>query len=219
FGELLRVEAVAVEIAGGLGALVDLARVALADPLLDRARLGGAEEVAVEDQVIDAAVVLGLGDRRRQCLAEVGLRGPGHEFECREGVEDLGGPDRDPLAAQLLAEAEQLGAEPRWAGVRLRAVGRSRAHHTDNRAMSGADRSGGMALVAADPVTAMKAMRTARRRRYVQRADVMEVLYRVYLGGLAAIFIVAFLAGALHEVPADPGSVASIRAHAAAALG
>jgi hypothetical protein len=65
----------------------------------------------------------------------------------------------------------------------------------------------------------MKAMRAARRRRYVQRADVMEVLYRVYLGGLAAIFILAFLAGALHEVPADPGGVESIRAHAPAVIG
>jgi hypothetical protein len=74
-------------------------------------------------------------------------------------------------------------------------------------------------LAAADPVSAMKAMRSARRRRYVARADVMEVLYRVYLGGLAAIFILAFLAGALNEVPADPGSVESIRAHAPAVFG
>jgi hypothetical protein len=77
----------------------------------------------------------------------------------------------------------------------------------------------GTLLAAPDPVAAMKAMRAARRRRYVQRADVMEVLYRVYLGGLAAIFILAFLAGALHEVPADPGSIESIRAHAPAVIG
>jgi Family of unknown function (DUF6297) len=74
-------------------------------------------------------------------------------------------------------------------------------------------------LAAGDPVAAMKAMRVARRRRYVARADVMEVLYRVYLGGLAAIFILAFLAGALHEVPADPGSIESIRSHAPAVIG
>jgi hypothetical protein len=85
--------------------------------------------------------------------------------------------------------------------------------------VSGADQSVGTLLAAPDPVAAMKAMRVARRRRYVQRADVMEVLYRVYLGGLAAIFILAFLAGALHEVPADPGSVESIRAHAPAVFG
>jgi len=81
------------------------------------------------------------------------------------------------------------------------------------------DQPVGTVLAAADPVAAMKAMRRARRRRYVQRADVMEVLYRVYLGGLAAIFILAFLAGALREVPADPGSVESIRAHAPAVIG
>jgi hypothetical protein len=76
-----------------------------------------------------------------------------------------------------------------------------------------------MAFAGLDPVAAMKAMRAARRRRYVQRADVMEVLYRVYLGGLAALFILAFLAGALNEVPADPGSIDGIRAHAPAVIG
>ena len=65
----------------------------------------------------------------------------------------------------------------------------------------------------------MKAMRSARRRRYVARADVMEVLYRVYLGAIAAVFVLAFLAGALHEVPADPGSVDGIRDHAPAIFG
>mgnify|MGYP007099128232 CR=1 FL=1 len=49
-------------------------------------------------------------------------------------------------------------------------------------------------------------MRSARRRRYVARTDVMEVLYRVYLGGLAAIFGFAFLAGALpHAAAAEAG--------------
>jgi hypothetical protein len=85
--------------------------------------------------------------------------------------------------------------------------------------VSGADQSVGTVLAAADPVAAMKAMRRARRRRYVARADVMEVLYRVYLGAIVALFVLAFLAGALHEVPADPGSVESIRAHAPAIFG
>jgi hypothetical protein len=76
-----------------------------------------------------------------------------------------------------------------------------------------------MVLAAGDPVAAMKAMRSARRRRYVARTDVMEVLYRVYLGAIAALFVLAFLAGALHEVPADPGSVDGIRAHAPAIIG
>ncbi|HVX34478.1 MAG TPA: hypothetical protein VHA80_15185, partial [Solirubrobacterales bacterium] len=76
--------------------------------------------------------------------------------------------------------------------------------------MSAADRSAGAVLAGAEPVAAMRAMRSARRRRYVSRTDVMEVLYRVYLGALAAVFVLAFLAGALHEVPADPGSVDGI---------
>lgn len=84
-----------------------------------------------------------------------------------------------------------------------------------------ADRSAGAVLVptAGDPVAVLKAMRSARRRRYVARTDVMEVLYRVYLGALVAVFVLAFLAGALHEVPADPGSVESIRADAPAIIG
>jgi hypothetical protein len=85
--------------------------------------------------------------------------------------------------------------------------------------MSEADRTGGAVLAAADPVAAMKAMRRTRRRRYVARSDVMEVLYRVYLGAFAALFILAFLAGALHEVPADPASVADIAAHVPAIIG
>ncbi|HEX4305808.1 MAG TPA: hypothetical protein VHZ54_07230 [Solirubrobacterales bacterium] len=82
-----------------------------------------------------------------------------------------------------------------------------------------AERSAGGVLAAGDPVAAMKAMRVARRRRYVARTDVMEVLYRVYLGAIAAVFVLAFLAGALHEVPADPASIDSIRAHAPAVIG
>jgi hypothetical protein len=85
--------------------------------------------------------------------------------------------------------------------------------------VSAADRSVGAVLAAPDPVAAMKAMRSARRRRYVARTDVMEVLYRVYLGAIAAVFILAFLAGALHEVPADPGSIARIHDHAPGVIG
>jgi Family of unknown function (DUF6297) len=85
--------------------------------------------------------------------------------------------------------------------------------------MSAADRSAGGVLAAGDPVAAMKAMRAARRRRYVARTDVMEVLYRVYLGAIVALFVLAFLAGALHEVPADPAAVHDIRVHAPAIFG
>jgi hypothetical protein len=85
--------------------------------------------------------------------------------------------------------------------------------------VSTVDRSARTVLAVTDPVAAMKAMRSARRRRYVARADVMEVLYRVYLGAIAAVFVLAFLAGALHEVPADPASVDSIRTDAPAIIG
>ncbi len=77
----------------------------------------------------------------------------------------------------------------------------------------------GAVLAAGDPVAAMKAMRSARRRRYVAKTDVMEVLYRVYLGAIAALFILAFLAGALHEVPADPSSIEGIRTDAPPVIG
>ena len=70
----------------------------LGDAPLHRLGLGGAEEEAVEEQLEDAAVVLGLGDRRRQRLAEVGARGPTDLAQGGESVEDLRGPDRDPLA-------------------------------------------------------------------------------------------------------------------------
>ena len=98
-----------------LAALVAL--LGLADPALDRLRLGGAEEPALEEQLEEPPVLLRLGDRRRQRLAEVVARGPGHLLERGEGVEDLRGADRDPLAAQLLAEAEQLRRQPRRAGL------------------------------------------------------------------------------------------------------
>jgi hypothetical protein len=85
--------------------------------------------------------------------------------------------------------------------------------------MSGADRSAGAVLAAGDPVAAMKAMRVARRRRYVARTDVMEVLYRVYVGVIVAAIGLGLLAGAIHEASADPGAVAGIRADAPAIIG
>ncbi len=141
--QLLAVEAVG-EVAARLGALVDLVvGGSLGDPLLDRGRLGGAEEVAVEEQLEGAPVVLGLGDRRRQRLAEVGLLGPGDVLQGGERVEDLRGPDRDALAPQLLAEAEQLRPEPGRAGVGLGTVGRGGGHRTDNRWVSSGGSVGG----------------------------------------------------------------------------
>ena len=105
-----------------LGALVAL--LGLADLALDRLRLGGAEEPALEEQLEQPPVLLRLGDRRRQRLAEVVARLPGHLLERGEGVEDLRGADRDALAAQLLAEAEQLRRQARGPARRSARGGR-----------------------------------------------------------------------------------------------
>src|SRR5262249_1146028 len=112
--QLVEVEALAAVVAPPL----------LADPAGDRLGLRGAEEPALEQQLEEAAVLLGLGDGRAGGLAEVVMRGPGNVLERREGVEDLRRADRDPLAAQLLAEAEQLRGQARRAGVRAGAVRR-----------------------------------------------------------------------------------------------
>ena len=206
--QLVDVDLVAACLAGALAlaALADLAPLTLlGDPVLDRLGLGGAEEVAVEEQLEDAAVVLGLGDRRGQRLAEVVLRGPADLFERREGVEDLRGADRDPLAAQFLAEAEQLRRQPRRAGVGLGTVGRDGAHRSDNRPMRAGRAEGGAEA-------ALREMRSARRRRYVERLDVMEVLYRVYVGAIFAAIALALLAGAVNEAAATPAAIEWLRA-------
>ena len=81
------------------------------DALADGGELGGAEEEAVEDEVEDAPVLLGLGERRGERLAEVLGLGPRHLAQDLERVEQLARPDRDALAAQLLAELEQVRGE------------------------------------------------------------------------------------------------------------
>ncbi len=99
----------------------------LGDPPLERLRLGGAEEVAVEEQLEHAPVLLRLGDGRGQRLAEVARVAPGHLVERLEGVEDLRGADRDALGAQLLEEGEQLaGGSGRLAHRQIRRRRRAR---------------------------------------------------------------------------------------------
>jgi hypothetical protein len=66
---------------------------------------------------------------------------------------------------------------------------------------------------------ALADFRRMRRRRYVAELDVMEVLYRVYVGGIAAAIGLGLLAGAVHEAPVDAAALASIRAHAPAIVG
>jgi hypothetical protein len=66
---------------------------------------------------------------------------------------------------------------------------------------------------------ALAEFRRTRRRRYVESLDLMEVLYRVYVGALAAALGLSVLAGLLHEAPADADAVASIGAHGPAIVG
>ena len=101
-------------------ALAALVAATLADAPVERLLLGRAEEEAIEEQLEDAAVLLGLGDRGGQSLTEVVLLLPRHRFERCERVEDLRGPDRKALAAQLVAEGYDARGEARWPPVSLR---------------------------------------------------------------------------------------------------
>ena len=65
-------------------AALDAAGRALLDALDDRRQLGRAEEEALEDELEDAPVLLGLGERRRERLAEVDGVGPGDLLEHRD---------------------------------------------------------------------------------------------------------------------------------------
>ncbi len=67
--------------------------------------------------------------------------------------------------------------------------------------------------------TALREMRRARRHRYVERLDVMEVLYRVYVAAIFAAIALALLAGAVDEAAATPDAVEWLRRHGPAALG
>ena len=62
-------------------------------------------------------------------------------------------------------------------------------------------------------------MRSERRHRYVERLDVMEVLYRVYVGGIFAAIALAVIAGAVNEAPATPAAIEWLRRHGPAVLG
>lgn len=66
---------------------------------------------------------------------------------------------------------------------------------------------------------ALREMRSARRRRYVERLDVMEVLYRVYVAAIFAAIALALLAGAVNEAPATPHGIEWLRRHGPAVLG
>jgi hypothetical protein len=68
-------------------------------------------------------------------------------------------------------------------------------------------------------VAALREMRRARRRRYVERIDVWEVLYRVYIAAIAIAIGLGILAGAIHETPATPEAAAWLRDHGPALIG
>ena len=96
-------------------------------------RLGRAEEETLEHEVEHAPVLGRLGQRRGECLPEVGRPRPGDLAERLERVEDLRGPDRDALLAQVLGEQQQLAVEAVRALLRdpgvARAVVRPRGGH------------------------------------------------------------------------------------------
>ena len=71
-----------------------------------------AEEEAVEDELEHAPVLGRLGQRGGQRLAHVPAPRPRDLAQRRERVEQLRGPDRDALSAQLLAELEERASRP-----------------------------------------------------------------------------------------------------------
>jgi hypothetical protein len=66
---------------------------------------------------------------------------------------------------------------------------------------------------------ALRDLRATRRRRYAENVDVMEVLYRLYLGVLFGGWGLALISGALADVKVDRHTVAEIHRHGPAALG
>lgn len=66
---------------------------------------------------------------------------------------------------------------------------------------------------------AMRRMRTTRRGRFVEQLDVMELLYRVYVGAIFGAIALGFLADAINEATASPAAADAIADHGPAALG
>lgn len=66
---------------------------------------------------------------------------------------------------------------------------------------------------------ALRDLRAARRRRYAENVNVLEVLYRLYVGVILGAGGLALISGALADVRVDPHTVEEIRRHGPAALG
>jgi hypothetical protein len=62
-------------------------------------------------------------------------------------------------------------------------------------------------------------MRAARRGHFVERLDVMEVLYRVYVAAIFAAIALGLLAGAINEAPATAAAIDSLRRYGPALAG
>ena len=86
--------------------------VLLGDVVLERLGLGRTKEEALEDEVEDAAVLGGLGQRRRQRFLDLAALRPADLAQRRERVEQLRGPDGHALGAQLLGQLEQPRGQP-----------------------------------------------------------------------------------------------------------
>jgi hypothetical protein len=69
------------------------------------------------------------------------------------------------------------------------------------------------------PAAVLREMRRARRRRFVEQLDLMEVLYRVYVGVIFSVIALGLLAGAINEAPASASAIDSLRDHGPAVLG
>src|ERR1700729_4314769 len=66
---------------------------------------------------------------------------------------------------------------------------------------------------------ALRDLRAARRRRYAENVDLLEVLYRLYLGVLFGGWGLALISGALADARIDHHTVEEIQRHGPAALG
>jgi hypothetical protein len=77
----------------------------------------------------------------------------------------------------------------------------------------------GGATVEGSARAAFREMRRLRRRRYVDRLELMEVLYRLYLGAIFGAIALGVLAGAINEAPADPAAIDWLRGNGPALAG
>jgi hypothetical protein len=68
-------------------------------------------------------------------------------------------------------------------------------------------------------ITALRALRAARRRHFVEQLDLMEALYRAYVVAIFGAIALAVLAGFIHDAPLDPADLREIAEHGPGVLG